>query len=140
MSNYDELLKEYREINKNYQKVRGELDELTEAFRLETGHLVAIVNALKSTLEGVDKELRELVRADHEAGNELPAGFGVRRVKDYIYNPADALKWAKETGLCLTLDTKAFKDICKSDSNRPDFVELGETITPTISPKLYEEG
>jgi hypothetical protein len=95
-------------------------------------------NAAKDHLGVVEGALRSAIIADYErTGNKQPAdGCGIRVSGQYNYDEKVALSWAADHGLCLKLDTKAFGDICKAESTRPDFVSAEETVTATIATDL----
>lgn len=82
--------------------------------------------------------LREQALAHFAAtGDKQPFNYlGIRVTTGYAYAPDQALEWGKKHGLCLSLDAKAFKDLCKADSTRPAFVTVEEVPTATIATDL----
>jgi hypothetical protein len=115
----DRLRREFEETH------RAELDELS-------------IGA-QSTMEA-EVALKQAILAEYEqTGNKHVApGCGVRETTSYEYANAEALARAKEHGLALALDTKAFRDLCKADSTRPDFVEVKVEPQATIATDLTE--
>ncbi len=67
---------------------------------------------------------------------EICPGMNIRVTTSYEYDAARAKDWAIDHGLCLTLDAKAFKDICKAESTRPSFVEVVSMPSATIATDL----
>jgi len=63
-----------------------------------------------------ESKLRDLtLQAYHETGNKAPApGVGVREVIRLDYDPKEALKWATEHQIALSLDKKSFEGFAKA--------------------------
>jgi hypothetical protein len=72
-----------------------------------------LVAASRATVLAEEAVLRELtVRRYEETGEKHPApGLGIRLVKVIDYEAGAAFAWAKETGMALALDRKAFEKI-----------------------------
>lgn len=123
-------LEDYRE---NHKAVFDQLDALVDAQEEKRGLLVADVGMAETAL-------REAAVEEYLATqNKAPApGVGIRVTTSYDYYPAEAFNWAVEHKQCLALDTKAFKDVCKADALRPDFVTVVQTPTATIATDLSE--
>ena len=71
---------------------------------------------------------------------KLPYGLGIRVSATMVYEPSDALAWAKEHGLALALDKSAFEKIAKGSP--PEFVTMGEVTSVTLpsdSAKLLQD-
>ena len=99
--------------------------------------LFDITTITSQTVIYEETTLRELtLKAYAETGDKHPAvGVGINVTTTYEYTPADALKWAKEHNLALTLDKTAFEKIAKADP--PDFVTVDKNVLKaTISTDL----
>ena len=97
------------------------------------------LEALKLTQETLSKAealLREAtILVYKETGNKTPApGVGIKEVATLDYSLALALGWAKEHGLALALDKKAFEAIAKT--SQIEFVVRGTEVTATIATDL----
>lgn len=134
---YDQLIEEYKVCKQNYEYWKEEVRKAEEEFKQKNFLIFKQYDSYKSLLEEAEADLRSKIKLDAEFGKEVfPEGLGVRKMTTYNYDSKQAFEWAKQSGLCLSLDTKAFKDICKSDNNRPEFVEVGFEYSPTISKNL----
>jgi len=103
----------------------------------------AILDALSAAGQSrteAETQLRRSIVAEYQAtGNKKPApGCGIREVTSYEYPSALAFDWAKTHELALSLDAKAFRDLCKADSTKPDFVEVRVEPQATIASDLTE--
>jgi hypothetical protein len=127
-----------------YATVSAELEAFKEAvlkqFSEDHAELMKTVTTQQQYVADLDQAIRKTTMAHFEADpskNKAPfPGVGIRVATDYIYEADDALNWAKEHRLCLALDAKAFKGVCKSDSTRPAFVEIAEVPIATIATDL----
>lgn len=134
---YGQLIEEYKVCKQNYEFWKEEVRKGEEEFKQKYAKVIEKYNSYKNLLEEAESSLRSQIKLDAEFGKEVfPEGLGVRKMTTYNYDSKQAFEWAKQSGLCLSLDTKAFKDICKSDNNRPEFVEVGFEYSPTISKNL----
>jgi hypothetical protein len=77
-----------------------------------------------------------LYEADPEEKHLCGGAVVMVMMKSYDYDPKQGLEWAKAHGMCLALDSKAFKDICKAESTRPGFVTVQELATAKIAADL----
>lgn len=70
----------------------------------------------KARTEEAERHCKEQASAVWAAtGDKEPApGVKVKMRTTLVYDPADALQWAKGAGLALQLDTKAFEKIAKA--------------------------
>lgn len=137
MNKYDDLIGAYKVSKEKYESLKTQLAEKQEEFNRLNVDLIDDVDLYKQVAYVAEEALRSKIKLDAEFGKEVfPEGLGVRKMTTYNYDSKQAFEWAKQSGLCLSLDTKAFKDICKSDNNRPEFVEVGFEYSPTISKNL----
>lgn len=110
------------------------------AFNLEHSDLINEVEQSKSGLAALESAVRDaaaqLFEADPTQKKALCPGIGIRETSVYAYDAEKAFAWAMEHKMCLTLDDKSFKTLCKNDSTRPDFVQPGTKIVTTIATDL----
>jgi hypothetical protein len=117
------------------------LAEKQAAFDAEHAEVIAEVGTAKQVVELTEKLLRELVVAHYRTTKDkqpLP-GVGVKVGTVYEFERKAAFEWAKGKGLCITpeqLDIAAFTDLCKSASNRPEFVKVIEDPKANIAADL----
>jgi len=125
-----------RELGDTLARARAGLEEI---FRQTHGEAIQAHETIKLHVTDLENSVRDLaLRAfSQDKTNKQPApGVGIRVTTSPDYDKAAAFGWAKTHGLALQLDTKAFNDICKSDSTRPDFVTITETPVATIATDL----
>ena len=98
--------------------------------------LFALVKAEKETLALVESDLRALVvKHATETGEKKPApGVEAKQKTTIEYNAGKAFEWAKETGIALILDEKAFEKI--AFATNLEFVTKREEFTATIASDL----
>ena len=98
--------------------------------------LLASLAEHKENLATGENLLRELTIAAYTlTGNKaLVPGVGIREVKVYTYDEKEALKWALEHKLALSLDTKAFEGYAKQEDF--DFVSTSIKVSATIATDL----
>lgn len=80
--------------------------------------------------------LRELtIKAYNETGSKQPAlGVNIRETTKLNYDPKEALKWAMEHQIALSLDKKSFEGFAKATPL--DFVEVTTEAQATIATDL----
>lgn len=76
----------------------------------------AVYVAAKVAREAAEDQLRLAARAAYDATGERKAepGAEVKLFDVTRYDDAEALEWAKGSGMCLTLDKKAFEKVAKA--------------------------
>lgn len=110
------------------------------AFDAENAELLSNIANNGSELTKAESDLRGLAIEIYDGKNKKPfPGCGIRVSTKIatIYDDSKALAWAKQKDICLTLDVKAFEEICKTAS-KPDFVQCveSETTSATIDTDL----
>lgn len=90
----------------------------------------------KLSLEAAEAKLHLLTLAAYEeTGNKKPAvGVGIQERTVLNYNLDEAFAWAKEHGMALSLDRRAFEKIAKADP--PDCVTIILEPRATIATDL----
>ena len=104
--------------------------EAEHAFHLE--ELAAAKANLALMEEGVKAEA---LAAYQQSGDRKGiAGTEVKLYETLAYTEADAMTWAKESGMCLTLDKKGFEKVAKATAL--PFVTKGEEPRVSIASDL----
>ena len=96
-----------------------EMKARRDAFDFKNADLAQSLRTSSLRLTDLECEARAIALNAYKAtGSKEPApGVEIKVGKAYLYTPADALAWAKETKLCLvpeSLDAKAFDKIAKA--------------------------
>ncbi len=97
------------------------------------------LSSRKEALEGLDAEIRTEAISNYNTtkDKQVAPGLGIRVMHDYEFEEKVARQWAiLENPTCLSLNKRAFTDVCKSDHLRPAFVTVEEVVTATIAPDL----
>jgi hypothetical protein len=137
---FSKILELRRELTASIATRKGIMQLRQKAFDEEPE-----IVALKAELQKLTEQLstvEDLIRSDavivynkdpEKNKNIFEDVIKIKVMTVFEYEPEKAFDWAKKTGLCLSLDTKAFKDLCKSDSNRPSFVKKDEEPQATLA-------
>jgi hypothetical protein len=150
------------EQKEDFQTQQGYLRELVQDVLIHRTEFALIDSAIKSRREQWEKDNWEILARQkqlleikdkaesilreravdfyNETKNKLPApGVEVKLYQVLNYEEPKALEWAKQSGIALKLDTKAFEKVVKAmdfASGRPDFVEIKEEARCTIATDL----
>ncbi len=102
----------------------------------QNADLVSEARELKTRLTEEELRLRDMTVAEYRAtGKKKPTeGVGVRLSIDVVYEEAKAFEWARDNGLCLALDNKAFRALALHQDF--DFVQRLQTAAGTIATDL----
>lgn len=115
-----------------------ELERAEQEFAEENADLIARLNAARAAVDAEEDAARELtVTRFVETGEKKPApGLGIRLVKAVEYDPAQALTWAKSTGLAIQLDRRAFEKMAVAavTPGTPSQRENGTRVYQTTIP------
>ena len=111
---------------------------LAEAdFKEKHAHVYQAEAQAAQDLAEAQDAVRLLALAAYDGENKaVTPGVAIREVTEYDYTDDEAYAWAKNHGLCLKLDAKAFKDVCRVDRARPSFVGVRIVPTATIAQDL----
>lgn len=109
-------LYELRLAMAEYDRHKALLDERRSQFEQENADLVTSVRALGDEISELKENIRPLAEAEYErtGSKKLWGGVGIREKTSLNYDPADALAFAHEKDMFLTLDTKAFEKAAES--------------------------
>lgn len=93
----------------------------------------------KEDLGVMETGLRNLILDNYKAtgSKKMYGGCGVRIVSRPQYDPEEAMSWALDRKLALSLDKRAFEKIAKATPI--DFVSFTEEIVPLIPKKIKGE-
>lgn len=129
-------LTEYKELEIKRETHKSLLDSLKQKFEDENRDLINELNEINQKQEEIKQFAREKALEEYsKTGNKkLQYGLGIRVLTKLEYDEERALKWAFAHNLCLTLDTKAFERIAKTQ--QIEFVKSVETPTATFPSKL----
>ena len=134
-----EKLQELHVAREMANKYKKEIACIEEAHRTRyTENYAGRDDAVRHVFE-LEDEIRQAAVDQYAADpttKEICPGVGIRVMTSYNYPFASAFDWAREHRLCLKLDEKAFKDMCKQETTRPAWVELVETPITTIAVDL----
>ena len=117
-------------------KRKAELKERKEMFDLENDGLIKNITALNETIMQTKQEFEILAEEEYNKTGQkkLLGGIGIQDRAFLNYKPKDAFNWAKEHGLCLSLDKKAFEAVAKTQ--KLDFVTEDTKTKVTFPPRL----
>ncbi len=122
MSTLTEAVVRVHKLRVSLADCQNELATRTAAFNEANKALLTNVADDKAALALAESELRALTLTAYAADptNKKPApGVEIKVKTVRTYDPADALAWAKEKGMCLvpeSLDVKAFEKIASVQS------------------------
>jgi hypothetical protein len=112
------------------------MQRIREQFEQQHADEFQMLADLKAELGAEEQRLRQLtIEAYEQTGDKKPApGVSIRALTELVYDPTQAFAWAKERGLALQLDTKAFEAIAKVTAL--DFVAKREAPQATLAREL----
>jgi|TARA_Y100000310_G_scaffold344765_1_gene459335 hypothetical protein len=131
------------ELVQQLAAARQDADLAANALRMEQEQFAEDHADLFNRVEGARKGVADIEGAIRETalahyavdGNKKPSpGVGIRVSTKLDYTPANALAWAKEHSIALSLDKRAFEKIAKVDT--PEFVTVTEEPQATIAREL----
>lgn len=132
------LRQQSEDVETRYEAKRSELQEaiaaLTKQWEEANAELVKERGEINTKLDETDKELRAAVIAAYETDpskKTVAPGLSVRVTEKMVYSEDAALEWAKDHGLALALDRKAFEKIAKATPLA--FVEVEQKPTAVIA-------
>lgn len=130
------LMEALRDARAYEAEQAAKVKALREAFESTIAEDVAALQDAKARTELAERNVKESALASYrETGDKKPlVGAEVKVFTKLEYAEPDALAWAQNTGLCLTLDKKAFEKVAKA-SQLP-FVREVEEPRVTIATDL----
>ena len=137
-------LEAYQRMRDNLEVGKSLLADRKERWERENRELIKKIESAKADLLKLKNKIMFEAGVEYtDTGNkQLLGGLGIRCGVNLIYDENDALLWAQEHQLCLTLDKKAFEKIAKAQDI--GFVKKENKITVTFPKKIildeYEGG
>lgn len=133
------LVRRVAERRRAAQQFDAQVSEARAEFEAHYEPLLDAQKGAKALLADAEAELRALAEATYrQTGAKDPApGVGVRVTQVLVYEEAEALAWAKRTGMALvpeSVDRKAFEKIAKA--SKLGFVRYEEKPTITLASDL----
>lgn len=134
-----EKLKELKEKLELLEQRTNELKNKKQQFEEENIELIEHINQLNTDITNCKDILRENAETGflQDGNKKRLGGIGIRVGTALVYDINQALSWAKEHSLCLSLDKRAFEKIAKTQDI--DFVDMKERITVTF-PSVIDLG
>ena len=121
-------------------KLTTEMDDAKRLFELDHADTVNALKTVKDEEHAYEEQLRDiLISAYTLTGGDkhFPAG-DIRTEKEVVVtDPAQALAWAIQHGVCLALDTKAITALARSGATI-DGVEVHSVTKATIKTDLSQ--
>jgi hypothetical protein len=131
-----ETVENLKEVISSLKEKKEILKQLQEKFNNENKDLINEMVNLNTEVETQTAIVKYDAIEEFKVNGvkKLVGGIGIRETKVISYNEADALKWAKEKDLFITLDKKAFEK--SAESLNLEFVNVNKVIQATI-PKEF---
>ena len=135
----EELLTQIKivaEAREREEILRVEEFKLRDAWNIANEKFLNELAQSKEATAEAEIKLRELtIKTYQETGNKTPApGVAIREITKLEYDPKEALKWALEHKISLSLDKKSFEGFAKATPL--DFVEVHTEPQATIATDL----
>lgn len=117
-------------------RLKKQRDILLEKWNNDNRGLLDVLAQAGAAVATEEATLRELtLQAYQETGNKTPVdGVGIREMTKLEYDPKDALKWAMQHQVALSLDKKSFEIFAKATPL--DFVAITKEPQATIATNL----
>lgn len=134
------MLEEQIKIVAEARQVKANLDEqkkeLYAQWEEATKPLLEQIASQSEKVTEAENKLRYMTIEEYKTtGNKAPAvGVGIRILTKLEYEPKDALKWAMEHQVALSLDKSSFEKFAKATPL--DFVQVREEPQATIATNL----
>jgi len=132
-------VREVARLREATKMIRADLVSRTTEFNAANREILDAEVAATSRLQEAETQLRGAAEAHYRAtGEKAPApGVTIKLMTDLDYPDADALAWAKQTGMALvpeTFDRKALEKIAKATPL--PFVTITERPVATLAKDL----
>jgi len=124
------------EARQKASELKGQRDTLLEEWNKANQELFDALTQAGADVAMEEARLRELtLQAYAETGNKKPCeGVGIREITHLEYDSKDALKWAMQHQIALSLDKKSFEGFAKATPL--EFVEIHTEAQATIATNL----
>ena len=134
-----EKLKELKLALESEKVFSEEIKRLREQFEINNSMVFKSRDQNRETISNLKSILTENAEAGYEKDGikKRLGGIGIKIMNKLEYEQNQAMSWAKEHQLCLTLDKKAFEQIAKTQDL--DFVTKKEKVTVTFPKEIILE-
>ena len=135
----DQLQEQIRIVARARQISEQAKKEWEEAYEIwKSAHMHLSTNrdlVLVSQNEAEDKLRKLTIEIFNQTGNKTPTpGVGIREITKLTYEPKEALKWAMEHQIALSLDKKSFEGFARATPL--DFVKITQEPQAIIATDL----
>ena len=129
-------IKEVAEIRRNASELLEAKKQSYAKWEQDNNELLAQISLATEVQDKAETLLRELtIKAYNETGSKQPApGLGIREYTRLEYDPKEALKWAMQHQIALSLDKKSFEGFAKATPL--EFVQVHQEVQATIATDL----
>ncbi len=119
-------------LREELEKLNARKKTAYEKYMADNNDIFSELEKLAGQLTQAETEIKELALNEYSETGEkkLKFGVGIRIMKQLLYEEAEALAWAKEHSMALSLDKKAFDKIARAD--KMDFVQIKEVPQATL--------
>jgi hypothetical protein len=116
MENFKEDVAKLKNLNEQIEKVLLEKKQVYSEIEIKVSELTDKIVALELQKKAVVAIIEKSVLAKFEETKDknFYGGIGVKEYTNFTYEEKEALKWAKEKDMFLTLDKKSFESACKN--------------------------
>lgn len=135
----EELTNEFSQIKAEYLTLKNSLKQEEEKLKEANKESYEKLGTLKILYEETEAWLRSAIESTvvNYPDAVLPEGTGTQSKTVVNYDPAKALEWAKQKGMFLELNQKAFESFCLNNPiDIPDFAKVHTYQQATLSSKL----
>jgi len=134
----NEKLKLLSVLRENDLELKEKKKLIVEEFELTHKGLFDEVKNSIETIGTITQSIKEqaLNEAQKQDIKSFDNGIQIKMFKRFNYDEKEAFDWCKEHSLCLQTDTKAFKELIKTQHINLIFVNLEEEATAQIPGKI----
>lgn len=118
----------------------GLLSQARNQWELEHKAELDAARVAREDLQDAEENLRvaatRMWLASDRTTKTLAPGVGIREITRYAFHPDHAFAWAKEHGMCLQLDEKAFKKVADAGAVPATVVTIYTEPVATLATEL----
>lgn len=132
MNDIYDVLKKVKELRDLKTKLKEELIQKQEEFKLKNSELLDNIEAVDRNLSDKEQESREFMINHYTQTGEKKhkLGLGIRITTKLTYDDIQALNYCKSHDFALTYDKKKFDKLAKIQDI--EFVQKEEVVTATL--------
>lgn len=134
----EELIK-LRDLREQMESLKVKKQAAYNKYLLDNDELFKEIINAETQLTETGDHIKELAMVEYQETGEkkLKYGVGIRVFKKLEYEELDAIAWAKEHNMALSLDKTSFEKIARADPM--DFVKINEVPQATLPFKIEVE-